>query len=136
IRLQIKNTGNVALNNVQCTDWNGNVFFEIVKLLPGQETTAEYKARISPDKEYKIVCSGTPEDGAQKVNAAYNLTVKKAQANIEITRSYEPEEAAPGDTVTINYTVKNTGNVTLVDIAVDEPEFGNVASFDKLKPGE
>ncbi len=136
IRLQIKNTGNVALNNVQCSDWNGNVFFEIVQLLPGQETKAEYKARISPDKEYKIVCSGTPEDGAQKVTATYNFTVKKAQANVEIIRDFEPEEAAPGDIVTLNYTIKNTGNIALVDVVVDEPELGNVASFDKLAPGE
>ena len=136
IRLQIKNSGNVALINVQCSDWNGNVFFEIVQLLPGQETKAEYKARISPDKEYKIVCSGTPEDGAQKVTATYNFTVKKAQANVEIIRDFEPEEAAPGDIVTLNYTIKNTGNIALVDVVVDEPELGNVASFDKLAPGE
>ena len=96
--------------------------FEIVKLLPGQETTAEYKAGLARIRNIKLSAAVRLRT-AQKVNAAYNLTVKKAQANIEITRSYEPEEAAPGDTVTINYTVKNTGNVTLVDIAVDEPEW-------------
>lgn len=136
IKLRIKNSGNVALNNVQCTDWNGNVFFEIVSLAPGQETTAEYKARVSPDKEYKIICSGTPEDGAEKVNAAYNIMIKKAEANIDIKREFEPQEIAPGDTVTLNYTIINSGNVTLVNGVVEEPELGNVSSFDKLEPGE
>ena len=136
IKLRIKNSGNVALNNVQCTDWNGNVFFEIVSLAPGQETTAEYKARVSPDKEYKIICSGTPEDGAEKVNAAYNIMIKKAEANIDIKREFEPQEIAPGDMVTLNYTIINSGNVTLVNGVVEEPELGNVSSFDKLEPGE
>jgi hypothetical protein len=132
--LRIKNTGNVSLKGVKCADWNGNVFYEIVRLLPGQETTARYRARVSPGQEYGITCSGLPEDGAGEIQASY--TVRISKVGVVIERDFQPDKAAPGEAVTITYIVRNVGDVTLVDVSVDEPQLGNIASFGKLKPGE
>lgn len=134
--LKVKNTGNVVLQNIQCADWNGNVFYEIVQLLPGQETTATYKATIDSPGKYTITCSGRPEDGAEKVQDHYTVEISKVEARVEIERKFEPQKVAPGDTVTLTYIIRNTGQVTLKDVSVDEPELGNIASFDSLKPDE
>jgi uncharacterized membrane protein len=134
--LKVKNTGNVTLQNIQCTDWKGKTFYEIVQLLPGQEATAIYKATIDSAGKYTITCSGVPEDGAQKVQAHYTVEISRVEAMVEIERRFEPQKAAPGDTVTLTYIIRNTGKVALKDVSVDEPELGNIASFDSLKPGD
>jgi len=134
--LKVKNTGNVTLKNIQCTDWKGKVFYEIVQLLPGQETTATYKTTIDSAGKYTITCSGVPEDGAQKVQATYTAEISTLEAMVEIERTFEPQKVAPGDTVTLTYVIRNTGRVGLKDVSVDEPELGNIATFDSLKPGE
>lgn len=134
--LTVKNAGNVALRNIQCTDWKGKVFYEIVQLLPGQETTATYKTTIDSPGQYTITCTGVSEDGAQKVQEDYTVNISIAEVKAEIDRKFEPQKAAPGDTVTLTYIIRNSGKVTLKDVSVDEPELGNIASFDSLKPGE
>jgi len=134
--LKVKNAGNVTLRDIQCTDWKGKVFYEIVQLLPGQETTATYKTTIDSAGQYTINCSGVSEDGAQKVQASYTVEISKVEVKVEIERKFEPQEVAPGDTVTLAYIIRNTGKVTLKDVSVDEPELGNIASFESLKPGE
>lgn len=134
--LKVKNAGNVTIKDIQCTDWEGKVFYEIIQLLPGQETTATYKAIIDSPGRYTITCSGVSEDGAQKVQASYTAEISSIEAMVDIEREFEPKEAAPGDTVTLTYIIRNTGKVGLKDVSVDEPELGNIASFDSLKPGE
>ncbi len=134
--LRLKNSGNAALINVQCIDWNGNVFFQVDRLAPNKDVTTEYTVKVSPDKSYEIICSGMVEDGSQKVQSSYTAQILKTAPKIEIERRFTPEETVPGDTVTIEYTIRNTGNITLMDVKVDEPELGGIASFDSLKPGE
>lgn len=134
--LKIKNTGDASLKNIQCTDWKGKTFYEIVQLLPGQETVATYKAMIDSAGQYTIKCSGVPDNGTQKVEASYTVEISKIEAGVEIERKFEPQEVVPGDTVTIAYIIRNTGKVALKNVAVHEPELGDIASFDILKPGE
>ncbi|MBM7582575.1 putative membrane protein [Caldicoprobacter guelmensis] len=134
--LRIKNTGDVTLKNIQCIDWKGKNFYEIIQLLPGQETVATYKAMVDSAGKYTITCSGVPEDSTQKVEASYTVEISKVEAAVEIERKFEPPKVAPGGIVTLTYTIRNTGKVALKGVEVYEPEMGNIASFDSLRPGE
>lgn len=132
---KLKNAGNKELLNVKGIDWNGNEFYSREQLLPGQEETIRYSAKVSPGKSYEVKFIGTSPDG-KKVETSYTVNFDAAEVMLTISYDITPEEIEAGDTVTIEYFLKNTGDIALVDIRVEEPEFGQVAEFDRLEPGE
>ena len=52
-----------------------------------------------------------------------------------VTPSIDQDTAKVGDTVAYSYAVKNTGNVTLASVAVDDPALGRVACPTPAAPG-
>ena len=134
--LKLKNSGNKELINIKGVDWAGKEFYSREQLLPGQEEAIHYSAKVSPGNSYEIKFSGTSPDSGNKIEASYTVEFEKIEPKLVISCKITPEEIEAGDTVTLEYVLKNTGDITLVDIRVEEPEFGQVAQFDRLKPGE
>jgi hypothetical protein len=134
--LSLQNKGNRRLTNVRLVNWEGKEVLSRDALDPGKEGTVIYTARVEPGKDYIFKASAIEEETGRNVQASYSVKFTGIEAELQITNRVTPEDIAVGDIVNIEYTLRNTGKVTMVDILVQEPEFGQVGSFDELKPGE
>jgi hypothetical protein len=134
--LIVENKGNRPITGVSLKDWTGKEILAKEKLEPGKEGAIIYAHRVEPGKEYTFTATGVEEGTGRNVQASYTAKFSGIEAGLEITNRVTPEELAAGDTAIIEYTLRNTGQVTMTDVRVHEPEFGEVATFDELKPGQ
>lgn len=134
--LIVENKGNRTLTKVSLTDWTGKEILTKDNLAPGKEGVIIHAWRVEPGKEYTFKATAVEEGTDRKVQASYTAKFSAIEAEMEIANRVTPQEVAAGDTVTIEYILKNTGKATMVDVRVQEPEFGEVGSFDVLKPGQ
>jgi len=134
--IKVKNTGNTPLVNIQASDWNGQGIFEYERLMPEEEAEFTYKAEIEPDIPYEILTTAVVEGSSQKIKSVYTIQIKRYDAKVEIERSIGSDTIKDGDKFTINYKIKNTGNIDLADITVEESFFGEIRRISLLKAGE
>ena len=153
--ITVTNTGNVTLAPVTVNDPLANVSNRTVaeSLAPGAtaSTTCSYGPVTEADAIAKKVTNtatahGTPPAGvdAPPDPTGTAITDITSAPAISIVKSADPvriDPAKAGDTVTWSFTVTNTGNVTLSNIAVDDPyltALGKTVSVSPttLGPGE
>jgi len=132
---ELKNTGNKELIDIKGVDWERNVFYSRDKMLPGQGETIQYRAKVKPGNSYEVVFSGISPENGEKIEASYKIEFPKVEPKVAISCKITPQEIESGDSVTLQYTLKNAGDITLVEIRVEEPAFGEIAKYDRLEPG-
>ena len=120
--LVVENKGNRVLTNVKVTDWAGK---EILS-----------RDSLEPGREYTFKAVGVEEGTNRTVQAFYSARFVGIEVGLEISNRVTPEEIIAGDTVIIEYTLVNSGKTTMVDVIIQEPQFGQVESFDELQPGQ
>jgi len=137
-----KNTGNVTLKNVTITDqlaglsalsynWPGTPG----ELLPGQTVTATATYAITQSDidaghvANSATTTGTPPSGPPVTPPPGTTDTPLTPAPaMEFTKSaddsavHDPSKA--GDLITYTFTAKNTGNVTLKNVVIDDPLAG------------
>jgi uncharacterized repeat protein (TIGR01451 family) len=137
----VRNTGNVTLTNVVLTETLADVSAltvtggtgTLASLAPNQTVTATATYVIKQADvnagSVKNIANGTAKTPTNaNVTAASNQasvsTVAAAPA-ITTTKVASPASgAAAGSTITYTFTARNTGNVTLTDIAITDPLAG------------
>ena len=134
--LSVVNKGNRALTNVKLVDWMGKEVLFKEKLDPAREAPVIYTARVEPGKDYTFKVTAVEEGTGRNVQDTYTAKFDGIGAELQIINRVTPEDIAVGDVAKIEYTLKNTGKVAMVDIVVEEPEFGEVARFSELQPGQ
>ena len=134
--LSVVNKGNRTLTKVRVVDWTGKEILARDSIAPGREGTVIYTGRIEPGKDYTFKATAVEEGTGRNVESVYTIKFDGLGANIEITNVVTPQDIAKGDMIRIEYTIKNTGQITLVNGVVEEPEFGQVGRFDELKPDQ
>ncbi len=135
LELKIKNTGNTVLKQLECIDWEGKVFHTHDQLLPDEEITVVYTATVKPDTAYQIQAQAKVEDSNQLIKSSDTVQLAKLNPMVEIQRRIVPETIEAGKPFVIEYLVRNTGNVDLVDVVVEEPSFGEIVRFDLIPAG-
>jgi hypothetical protein len=74
------------------------------------------------------------------VGAAQNVTVTVTNTllplSISIVKTANPISGGPGDPVTYTYIVKNTGQVDLINVSVNDDKLGHVGDIASLLVGE
>jgi hypothetical protein len=133
--LKIKNTGNTVLKQLECLDWDGKVFHTIEQLLPEEEISVKYTGEVKPDTSYELKAQAKVEDTNQLIQSSWQVELEKLDPRVEIERTIVPEAVEAGEPFVLEYIVRNTGNVDLVDVVVEEPEFGEIAAFDIIEAG-
>jgi len=128
--LSLKNTGNSAVSNISIFDPNGNVFHTIESLAPGQTSRFEFSSVIDADMDYEFVARGRVVGVQDLVETRATVTFGLISPNVLIERRVENRP----ETV-LRYIITNTGNVSLVDVVVEELEVGQLARFDRIQPG-
>ncbi|MEU6709377.1 DUF7507 domain-containing protein [Streptomyces wuyuanensis] len=136
--LVVTNTGNVTLDSVDVneTAFTGTGTRPVItcpegSLLPGQSKTctagytvtqADLNAGVVANT---AVASGTPSGGGPAVTATASDTVTAGQSPaLALVKTATPAVVTgAGQRVDYRFTVTNTGNVTLTDVAVTEPAF-------------
>lgn len=129
--LKIKNTGDIEIRDIEVLNWSGEVFYTIERLMPGQEMFFEYKALIEPEKQYTFVARGQIGDMQQSHETTFIIDISELKPLVEITREVikEPQPV-------LRYTIRNIGNVALVDIVLEELEVGTIARLERMEPGD
>ncbi|OOG68820.1 gliding motility-associated C-terminal domain-containing protein, partial [Algoriphagus sp. A40] len=135
----VTNTGNITLTGLLVEDDKlGAITLASTTLAPGASTsgTATYtvmQSDIDSGADIVNVAIVTSEEGAKNNDS---WTVKIAQApSLAIDKTALPFEQIIGNEVVFEITVKNTGNVTLFDIHVEDVQTGDNWIVAQLAPG-
>ena len=134
----VTNTGNVTLTDVtlddpleglsdiEFGDWPG----EAGVLAPGESVTATATYELTQDDvnagqvENTVTATGTPPSGDPVENTDEEIVTITPDASINVVKSgglAEGAQGRAGDIVEYEFTVTNTGNVTLTEVSLDDP---------------
>ncbi|WP_277602621.1 DUF7507 domain-containing protein [Macrococcus armenti] len=142
----VKNTGTVTLKEIVINDpMFQSVTIEKTMLSPGESTTGKATHTVTQEEVDAgkltniATVTGTPPAGLEPPTAKDTVEItQKGSANITLDKSTTSTLVNVGDTVTYDFTVTNTGTVTLKDIKLDDPMFKDGVTLEKttLAPGE
>ncbi|MEU7524299.1 hypothetical protein AB0A74_01035 [Saccharothrix sp. NPDC042600] len=153
----VTNTGNVTLTDITVLDTPAvpagpapAVTCPVATLAVGGSTTctARYTAtQVDVDHgsiDNTATATGTSPDGGTATSASSASVLIPPDPSLTLVKSADPATAhTVGQTITFNFVVTNTGNVTLTDIAVAdtltapaEPEVTVTCPSAELAPGE
>ncbi|MDA8869880.1 hypothetical protein N9H93_00640 [Rhizobiaceae bacterium] len=156
----VRNTGNVTLNDVVVTDASATVSGGPISLAPGASDTTSFTASYeltqanidSGAYQNQAAVSGTtpgnapvgpvPSDDPTTPAAGDPTVTPFAKvALIELVKGAVPNFGADnnpdaGETISYNFTVRNTGNVTVRDITLNDPAVAVTGAAITLLPGE
>ncbi len=127
--LAIKNTGNTLLNDVECLDAEGNVIFTRDQLNPDEEMEVIHQAMAELDMDYEFTVLGIAEGSSQRIRSTTTVRIHRLDPRVEIERSIRPEKVVSGVPFILTITVRNTGNVALTDLLLEEPVFGEIGRY-------
>lgn len=128
----VTNTGTQTLHGIEVDDPSiATVDCPATTLAPGVSTTCtgSYNATQSDIDTGSIVntatASGVAPDSTSVTSDESSATVDATQhGELTLTKTATPSSvAAVGDGVTFHFTVANTGNLTLLNVAIDEGTF-------------
>ena len=139
----VKNTGTVSLKGLKLSDDRlKEIEVDKTDLAPGDTATgfATYIVSESdlPGPLVNVVTAKAKDAAGKDVSGQATATVTLTySASMDVTKTASPAEAKVGETVTYTYTVKNTGAVTLKDLALADDKLGEIKVNKKeLAPGE
>ncbi|MYU21164.1 DUF11 domain-containing protein, partial [Streptomyces sp. SID8352] len=164
-RFTVTNTGNVTLTDVKVDEGEFTGDGELgdvtcpagaASLAPGARVTCTAKYTVTQadvdngSVENSATATGTPPSGEPPVSPPSEVTVETDDdpglSVVKSASTQEPDKLVLGEEITYSFLVKNTGNVTIKDVTVDEGEFsgdGDLGAMDcpagstaSLAPGE
>ncbi len=153
------NTGNVTLTDVNVVDVlegiseiryltiNGEELGEVesITLAPGDVLVAAASYTIiQADVDNGVVenhatVTGTSPNGKKVTDEDKAVVLQETDSSITLVKTSDVEEITEvGQKVTYTFKVKNTGNVTLTNVSVDDPMLGGAIELEEttLAPGE
>jgi uncharacterized repeat protein (TIGR01451 family) len=144
----VTNTGNVTLNNITVADtaFNGSGTPPVVScpstsLAPGDQLhcTATYTVTQTDVDAGQLtntaVATGTPPGSTTPVSSPPSTVTVPAEQlpSLTVDKTADPTSVtAAGQTVTFNFTIINTGNVTLHGVVVNEIAFTGTGTLSAL----
>ncbi|MEV6122064.1 hypothetical protein AB0M23_16270, partial [Streptomyces sp. NPDC052077] len=161
----VTNTGNVTLTDVKVDEGEFTGDGELgdvtcpagaASLAPGARVTCTATYTVTQadvdngSVENSATATGTPPSGEPPVSPPSEVTVETDDdpglSVVKSASTQEPDKLVLGEEITYSFLVKNTGNVTVKDVTVDEGEFsgsGDLGAMDcpareaaSLAPGE
>jgi uncharacterized repeat protein (TIGR01451 family) len=143
----VTNTGTATTSNITVSDDHvASVTCDATSLTPGQSTTCHGSYVITDaDATAGHVtntahANGTDPEGqpVQSPPAEVTVPVVSGQSSLSITKKSDVKGTAhPGDRVTYTYTVTNTGQTVLTDVAVHDDHVASVTcDATTLNPGQ
>ncbi|GGF30705.1 DUF7507 domain-containing protein [Echinicola rosea] len=143
--LVTQNTGNVTLFDVTIVDTLINQNIEIGQLDPGERQRFEEPYTITQEDVDRgeiantATITGTDINGNELTDSDSELLIGTPLPGMSAAKaSSTPNYDAVGDTIHYTFTVSNTGNVTLSDVLVDDPnaEVTSTNPISSIGPGD
>jgi hypothetical protein len=134
--LTVKNTGNTVLRELKCLDWDGKEFHTKESLQPGEEIKVTYTAEVKPDTDYELLVQGRVDNSNQLIKSTWSARLEKLNPQVEVQRTVSGDSLQPGEPFVLNYVVRNTGNVDLIDVVIEESAFGEITRLDSISAGK
>ncbi len=139
----VTNTGDVSLHSVTLTDdLLGQIALGKTTLAPGESTTGSYTHLVTeddlPGPIFNVVTAkGTPPAGPNVADLDLAFVVLTSGPAINLVKEASVTAAGVGETITYDYTVINTGDVTLNSITLTDDMLGSISlEATTLAPGE
>ena len=133
----VKNTGDVAINNIQVTDNQLGSIGAPFNLAAGataptlsKSTTLTGTTTNTATAQGKDACAAA---AVSSPNSSVTVTVVKP--GLSIVKSADRDCVTSGETVTYTYTVRNTGNVVINNLLVTDDRLGVVGILPSLATG-
>lgn len=141
---KITNTGDVTLSEIKATDDKlGDLTLTKSSLAPKESITATktYQVKQSdlpgPIRNSATVSAKDVLGNDVTATTRPTLVDLTYRASLSVTKTPKPSPAGIGQTVTYEYVVTNTGDVTLSDVSLEDNALGNVdLNANVLAPGE
>ncbi|GAA2465755.1 hypothetical protein GCM10009857_34540 [Agromyces soli] len=146
----IENTGNVTLTGVTVNDtgFTGSGSLSEISC-PDEASALKPGAQIDCSASYTVTqadvdrgtidntatATGTPPSGREVTTPPSEVRIPQdPQPSLTLAKSVDPGSAtAAGTTVTYTFNVRNTGNVTLHEIGIDEQDFSGTGSLSAIE---
>ena len=137
------NSGNVTVTNVTVNDTLFGVVVNLGTLLPGTCNWTVYNHTVNDTDACRGWLNNSVNVSAVDIcnvtiyaeDAWWNVTEIGYNASINVTKEAEAGPYYPGDNITYNITVCNSGNVTVTNVTVNDTLFGVVVNLGTLLPG-
>jgi len=129
--LKLKNTGEVAIFDIEVLDWNDEIIQIIRRLIPEEEISFNYNVLLEPERLYELRARGQATGIREPIETFVNLTISELKPLVEIER-----EVINDPQPVLRYIIRNVGNVALVDIEIEELEVGIIARLERMEPGD
>jgi uncharacterized repeat protein (TIGR01451 family) len=121
--ITVTNTGDTTLTNVNVTDPVAPECAAFIESLGAGETAAPITCKTTVTVDTVNTATLTAMDRLQNTvgPASATASVDVIAPAIDITKSVDKPDVAPGTQVTYTVTVRNTGDVTVTNVAVADP---------------
>ena len=139
----IENVSEEEARNVYLSSADGLISELVGQIAPGgaQSFTRQHSVtaeELEAGEIIYIISQDDPADSNVKINYTVRAQIRRsdAQPSVEFTRQFSSRSVAQGGTVTITYRIRNTGNVPLNDLQVQDALGNYVGRVDVLGTGE
>ena len=135
---EIENTGSVEVTSVNIKE-NASISSKsgTIDSIPAGETGTYTFTAVMGSKDMTSAATVSYKAGGKtfttKVESA---TVKYGEVNLSAALKADKKGGAPGDTVKLTLTLKNSGNLDFTNVTVTDPALGTVFSGESVKAGE
>ncbi|WP_433617746.1 DUF7507 domain-containing protein [Paenibacillus cellulositrophicus] len=133
----VTNTGNTTLTDVLLSDLLLDFSQDIGTLTIGETRTVTLPFVIPPGASTDFVNTANVigHFGPVEVTAEASASVALSLPSFTLTKTVIPTVAFPGEGVLFSYTLTNTGNVPLTNIALSDPLLAFTSTILTLAPG-
>lgn len=132
----VENTGDVTLFDIEVTDDIIGTIGTIDELAPGEtHTFADVAWTVDADLTNVGTATGTDEWGHEATDDD-DAFVDVIHPALDVSKSVEPTTVLSGEQVVYTYTVENTGDVPLYEVALEDDVLGAIGGvIPVLMPG-
>ena len=138
VTYDITNTGSVAVNSVNIKE-NSSISTKsgtIDSIAPGETASYTFTATMEKKDLTSAATVSFKSGGKSYSTKVESATVKYGVVNLTATLKADKKGGAPGDTIKLTLTLKNSGNLDFTNVTVTDPGLGTVFSGETVKAGE
>lgn len=138
VTYEIANTGSVAVSNVNIKE-NTSVSTKtgtIDSIAVGETESYTFTTEMGSKDLTSAATISYKAGGKTYTTKVESATVKYGVVNLSATLKADKKGGAPGDTIKLTLTLKNSGNLDFTNVTVTDPSLGTVFSGETVKAGE
>lgn len=136
--LTLTNDGNQRISKIKITDELGKSVAETFQLAIGESRTLTYTVSTTEARNVVFNIEGEDGVGQQYSDKTQSYAVRKyidpSLIGIDFSAAVVETLNSAGS-ITVNFTVTNTGSLTMEDMVLRESEYGEIYRLDTFAPG-